>query len=108
MTSPNGTPDALVRLQRAVQHAASVTMLLDSGGTVLSVSDAFTRLLGHPSEQVVGARLAGFAKHQKEIEATIARATSEGAARCDTPMRMATTNAVRPLHFEMEIGRAHV
>ncbi len=42
----------VARFRSLVQHAASITMLLDSQGIVSSVSGAITRLLGHDPEAV--------------------------------------------------------
>ncbi|MET0908445.1 MAG: EAL domain-containing protein [Ilumatobacteraceae bacterium] len=51
----------LARFQQVVQHAASITMLLDGAGTIMSVNNAFTRLLGHDQSVVVGQPLVSFA-----------------------------------------------
>ncbi len=49
------------RFQQVVQHASSITLLLDRDGVVTSVNGAFTRLLGHDPSLVIGERLASFA-----------------------------------------------
>jgi len=51
----------VAKFQQVVQHAASITMLLDSAGTVTSINNAFTRLLGHDQSAVVGQQLVTFA-----------------------------------------------
>ncbi|MET0327109.1 MAG: PAS domain S-box protein, partial [Ilumatobacteraceae bacterium] len=53
--------DDLALFQQVVQHAASITMLLDGAGTITSVNNAFTRLLGHDQSAVVGRPLVTFA-----------------------------------------------
>ncbi len=51
----------VAKFQQVVQHAASITMLLDDAGAVTSVNNAFTRLLGHDQSDVVGQPLVTFA-----------------------------------------------
>ena len=51
----------VAKFQQVVQHAASITMLLDEAGTITSVNNAFTRLLGHDQSVVVGQPLVTFA-----------------------------------------------
>ena len=51
----------VAKFQQVVQHAASITMLLDEAGMITSVNNAFTRLLGHDQSVVVGQPLVTFA-----------------------------------------------
>ncbi|MCU1387571.1 MAG: hypothetical protein JWL72_909, partial [Ilumatobacteraceae bacterium] len=61
------------RLQQIVQHAPSITMLLDADGVVSSVNVAFTRMLGHDPSVVVGSPLAEFVDPRSlaDLEATL-------------------------------------
>jgi len=53
--------DEVGKFRAIVHNAASVTMLLDAGGRIQSVSAAITRLLGHDQELVEGRPLVEFA-----------------------------------------------
>lgn len=104
MTTPDGDLDlpALVRLQRAVEHAASITMLLDRNGVVISTTEAFTRLLGHPVDSVIGQTLVSFARDIEELGDTIERAVRDRLhSRCDAAMSVHGSDKPRPLHIEV-------
>ncbi len=47
----------MARFQQVMQHAPSITMLLDARGVVTSVNGAFARILGHDPSMVVGQAL---------------------------------------------------
>ena len=51
----------VARFQQIVQHAPSITLLLDGAGTVTSVNNAFNRLLGFDKSVVIGRSLTWFA-----------------------------------------------
>jgi diguanylate cyclase (GGDEF)-like protein/PAS domain S-box-containing protein len=88
--------------QQVVQHAASITLLLDRKGTIRSVSGAFTRLLGHDPTDVVGASLSAFATptDRATVEAARREALRSGqTSRCEASMRMRRGGA-RPIRFE--------
>jgi diguanylate cyclase (GGDEF)-like protein/PAS domain S-box-containing protein len=57
----------VTRFQQVVQHAPSITLLLDGSGVVTSTNGAFTRLLGHDPSLVVGQRLAVFAEPPNDV-----------------------------------------
>jgi len=96
--------DDTERFQHVVQHASSVTMLLDDAGRVLSTNAALTRLLGHDQSLVVGTPLVDLciADDTQKLRLAIQRAGS--ATRpvgCEVAMRMHDPDAApRPLRFE--------
>jgi diguanylate cyclase (GGDEF)-like protein/PAS domain S-box-containing protein len=91
--------------QQVVQHAASITLLLDREGLVRSVNGAFTRLLLHDPAQIVGESLESFA------DAASAERLAEARRRClathesvcvEVLMRVAGPGAhTRPVRFEL-------
>ena len=79
----------VARFQQVVQHAPSITLLLDRDGVVQSTNGAFTRLLGHDPSLVVGQRLAVFAEPPNDVilQATVdACAHSGDSATVEVPM----------------------
>jgi len=92
------------RFQHVVQHASSVTMLLDASGVVLSVNAALTRLLGHDQSLVVGAPLTDLCvgDDAQKMRLAIQRAGSgTRTVGCEVAMRMHDPDAApRPLRFE--------
>ena len=54
-----------VRFQQVVQHASSITLLLDRTGEVTSANAAFTRLLGHDLSHVIGRQLVAFCDRRR-------------------------------------------
>jgi diguanylate cyclase (GGDEF)-like protein/PAS domain S-box-containing protein len=94
-----------VRFQQVVQHASSVTLLLDRGGKVTSVNAAFTRLLGHDVSHVVGRPLASFCSVDdvNNLEFAIEKAGIESRlVSCEASMRPAnTTLPSLPMRFEI-------
>lgn len=92
------------RFQHVVQHASSVTMLLDASGVVLSVNAALTRLLGHDQSLVVGAPLTDLCvgDDAQKMRLAIQRAGSgTRTVGCEVAMRMHDPDATpRPLRFE--------
>jgi diguanylate cyclase (GGDEF)-like protein/PAS domain S-box-containing protein len=106
--------DDVAKFQQIVQHAPSITLLLDRQGVVNSVNGAFTRLLGHDPSEVVGRTLVGFAATDgaPALAAAIhAAITSGGKTTCEASMRLAPTFAIaleasarpptRPIRFEI-------
>jgi diguanylate cyclase (GGDEF)-like protein/PAS domain S-box-containing protein len=106
--------DDLAKFQQVIQHAPSITLLLDRQGVVTSVNGAFTRLLGHDPTEVVGRTLVGFAAPDgaPSLAAAIHAAISTGEkSSCEASMRLATTFALgveagdrvpaRPIRFEI-------
>jgi len=89
------TEEALRRseeLNRAIlETAVSPLLLFDVGGRVLEVNGETCRMLGLPREEVVGQRIADFVVGAPagRIEARVAKALAEGAARFDTRVRTA-------------------
>jgi diguanylate cyclase (GGDEF)-like protein/PAS domain S-box-containing protein len=51
----------LERFQQVVQHAPSITLLLDANGMITSANNAFNRILGYDKSTVIGASLMSFA-----------------------------------------------
>ena len=94
-----------VRFQQVVQHASSVTLLLDRDGEITSVNAAFTRLLGHDVSHVIGRRLISFCAPDdvNDLEFSIEKAGSEvKPVSCEASMRH--LDAVRPplpMRFEI-------
>lgn len=97
------------RFQRIVQVAASLTMLLDREGTIVTSNAAFTRSLGHDPAKVIGRRLSSFVvpRHVADLEAALDRLLArDGAAHgghvcLDLPMLTAGPEVdVRPFRFE--------
>ncbi|MET0461018.1 MAG: EAL domain-containing protein, partial [Ilumatobacteraceae bacterium] len=95
----------LARFQQVVQHAASITMLLDGAGTITSVNNAFTRLLGHDQSAVVGRPLVTFAApaSASALGAAINRCITSGDGQSiEVTMRTADGLADgRPLQLEV-------
>ena len=94
-----------VRFQQVVQHASSITLLLDRQARVSSVNAAFTRLLGHDPSLVVGRPLSSFCADgaEVELEHSIGQALAgAGTVTCEVPMSMADRAAPpRPIRFEL-------
>ncbi|MEI8239534.1 MAG: EAL domain-containing protein [Actinomycetota bacterium] len=94
-----------VRFQQVVQHAPSITLLLEADGTVSSANAAFTRLLGHDLSNVLGRRLVSFCAGDgaDELGAAIDRASiSERPVSCEVAMRVLDLEAApKPMRFEI-------
>ena len=94
-----------VRFQQVVQHASSITLLLDAAGEVTSANAAFTRLLGHDLSHVIGRRLVSFCdvSSDNELRLAIERATtSSRPVSCEAPMRMHDPDlSSKPMRFEI-------
>ena len=95
----------VAKFQQVVQHAASITMLLDAAGTITSVNNAFTRLLGFDQTAVVGRPLASFATPDRAdaVRAAVERcvASTQGQS-LEVAMRTAGgTVGGRPLQLEI-------
>ncbi|MFZ1489641.1 MAG: EAL domain-containing protein [Ilumatobacteraceae bacterium] len=97
--------DDVARFQQVVQHASSITLLLDRDGVVSSVNGAFTRLLGHDPSLVIGRSLASFASLAGglRLRAILAELIDHGrTASIEVPMRVAGPAAdERPVRFEI-------
>jgi diguanylate cyclase (GGDEF)-like protein/PAS domain S-box-containing protein len=97
--------DDLTKFQQIVQHAASITLLLDPQGVVESVNGAFTRLLGHDPSEVIGHSLVGFAAPESAAALAVgihnAIATGQHST-CEAAMRLAQSHG---LSAHTEIGR---
>jgi diguanylate cyclase (GGDEF)-like protein/PAS domain S-box-containing protein len=95
----------VARFQQVVQHARSITLLLDADGVVTSTNGAFTRLLGHDPSLVVGQRLAVFAEppHDVILQSTLDSCRRTGdSATVEIPMCRAEPRAAPvPLRFEI-------
>ncbi len=93
-----------VRFQQVVQHASSITLLLDRAGSVTSVNAAFTRLLGHDVSYVIGRPLTTFCDADGAAELSLAIEKAGSAARtisCEVNMRMHDPDsAPKPIRFE--------
>ena len=94
-----------VRFQQVVQHASSITLLLDRSGSVTSVNAAFTRLLGHDISYVVGRPLITFCDADGAAELALAIEKAGSATRtisCEVSMRMHDPDsAPKPIRFEI-------
>ena len=91
------------RFQQALQHAASVALLLDEHGCVASANNAFTRLLGHDLSVVVGTELASYAVADQRSSLSLAfhdaRRTHRSVA---VEADMATADGGRPVPIRFE------
>ena len=98
------TKDDSVRFQHVVQHASSITLLLDADGKVAGTNAAFTRLLGHDPSNVVGRPLVDFCVSDDVGRLQLAIERAGTAARpmgCEVSMRVAEPGgAPRPIRFE--------
>jgi diguanylate cyclase (GGDEF)-like protein/PAS domain S-box-containing protein len=94
-----------VRFQQVVQHAPSITLLLESDGSVSSANAAFTRLLGHDLSNVIGRRLVSFAVAEGADDLAMAidrAATSERPISCEIAMQVLDPDAPpKPMRFEI-------
>lgn len=106
--------DDVAKFQQVIQHAPSITLLLDRQGVVGNVNGAFTRLLGHDPSEVVGRALIGFAAPDgaPALAAAIHRAIATGEkTSCEAAMRLASGfsrtdetsggSPTRPIRFEI-------
>ncbi len=98
----------VARFQQVVQHAASITLLLDVDGMVRAVNGAFTRLLHHDPTNVIGRSLAAFADEASSIALEGALATCIATGRrvsVEAMMRLAESpgpgEGSLPVHFEL-------
>jgi len=93
------------RFQQVMQHASSITLLLDEEGRVGSVNGAFTRLLGHDPSIVIGRTLISFTDEEGggELAAAIERCIRTGrSVSCEVPMRVVDPQHLpRPIRFEI-------
>lgn len=96
--------DDTVRFQQVVQHASSITLLLDGDGRVVSTNAALTRLLGHDQSMVVGQPLVSLcvADDAMKLQLAIERAgTATRPVGCEVSMRQHDPAATpRPIRFE--------
>jgi PAS domain S-box-containing protein len=96
--------DDTVRFQQVVQHASSITLLLDGDGRVVSTNAALTRLLGHDQSNVVGRPLVDLctADDTAKLQLAIERAgTATRPVGCEVSMRLHDPEAApRPIRFE--------
>ena len=94
-----------VRFQQVVQHASSVTLLLDRDGEITSVNAAFTRLLGHDVSHVIGRKLISFCAPDdaNDLEFSIEKAGSEAKpVSCEAAMRhVDPARPSLPMRFEI-------
>jgi diguanylate cyclase (GGDEF)-like protein/PAS domain S-box-containing protein len=93
----------LSQFQQVIQHAASITLLLDRTGRVRSVSGAFTRLLGHDPTRVVGSPLAGFAagNDRVNLESAVFESLHTGANTHCEALMTTRRGGTRPIRFEI-------
>lgn len=93
-----------VRFQQVVQHASSVTLLLDRDGEITSVNAAFTRLLGHDVSHAVGRSLVQFATPDaaNDLAFAIEKAGSEHRpVSCEAIMLHVDPDIQLPMRFEI-------
>ncbi len=95
------------RFQQVVQHAASITLLIDAHGRIASVNGAFARLTGHDPTLVVGRELSSFvARGQADlVVSAIERSHPGERGTCEVHLRLADgaatiAGATRPIRFE--------
>jgi diguanylate cyclase (GGDEF)-like protein/PAS domain S-box-containing protein len=95
----------VTRFQQVVQHASSVTLLLDDEGRIESVNGAFTRLLGHDPSVAIGRSLGSFATDEgvTALEHALGRVRhSTRSVTVEVTMRTAFEDPiVRPLRLEL-------
>jgi diguanylate cyclase (GGDEF)-like protein/PAS domain S-box-containing protein len=85
----------LNRVQRIVQHAASIVMLLDATGIITTVNGAFGRLLGHDPTMVVGHAFSEFLPLHERILLEAALAAAAEGARGPQIVELHVRNALR-------------
>ena len=102
------TKDDSVRFQHVVQHASSITLLLDADGKVAGTNAAFTRLLGHDPSNVVGRPLVDFCVSDDVGRLQLAIERAGTAARpmgCEVSMRLAEPGGEpRPIRGLLRVG----
>jgi diguanylate cyclase (GGDEF)-like protein/PAS domain S-box-containing protein len=94
----------LNRVQRIMQHAASIVMLLDVDGDVATVNGAFGRLLGHDPTLVVGHPLTEFVAGDEAplVDAALAAARAGNGAQI-IELHLLDQNG-RPVPARLEIA----
>jgi PAS domain S-box-containing protein len=109
LTARTEAEEALRRseeMNRAIlETAVSPFILFDVEGHVLEVNGETCRMLGVPREEIVGRRIHDFVVGAPagRIEARVARALAEGAARFDTRVRAADGRL-----FDVDVSLSHL
>ncbi|HEY4333219.1 MAG TPA: diguanylate cyclase, partial [Ilumatobacteraceae bacterium] len=94
----------VARFQQVIQHAPSITLLLDDDGVVTSVNSAFARMLGHDPSLVIGRPLADFVAGDSAalFEAVLTRLKRDSRnTAVDLTMIRSSPDGLRPVHFEL-------
>ena len=94
------------RFRSVVQNAASVTMLVSPGGTVLSCSGALSRLLGHDPEVIEGKPLAELvdSRDRPELARALERAGAGPGSTTPVTTTIHLTHNGRPLSVPFELA----
>jgi diguanylate cyclase (GGDEF)-like protein/PAS domain S-box-containing protein len=93
----------LGRFQQIVHNAAALVMALDAEGVITEVNGALTRLIGLDPSLAIHRQLASLTApgHNQEVTEAIARASANGSAAIEVPMRHARTGGTVPIRFEI-------
>ena len=97
----------VARFQQVMQHAPSITLLLDRDGVVGSVNGAFGRLLGHDPSVVVGQPLQTFVAESSVLALRMAlgrlseTSPDTRSVTVELAMKRAGTSDLRPMRFEL-------
>ncbi len=94
----------VARFQQVIQHAPSITMLLDGEGVVTSVNGAFTRLLGFDPSVVVGQPLEAFVSDASSpVLRDALRSLGDGgrSLTIELAMKRLDHDQPRPVRFEL-------
>ena len=90
------------RFQAVVQHSSAVSMLVDAGGRIHSVSAALTRLTGLDQERLRGEAFWSIAAPGHEVVlAEALRRRGRGVSSVEVPVRRAGSDEPRPMRFEV-------
>ena len=94
----------VARFQQVIQHAPSITLLLDGDGVVTSVNGAFTRLLGFDPSVVIGQPLEAFVSDaSSRVLSEALRLLGQGVRglTIELAMKRLDHDQPRPVRFEL-------
>jgi diguanylate cyclase (GGDEF)-like protein/PAS domain S-box-containing protein len=95
--------DDVARFRAVIQHSSAVTMLVDPGGCIQSVSAAITRLTGLDQEALIGTRLSSLAApgHEALLEGVLRHRPDGQLSTVEVPGRTLDGHTVRPFRVEV-------
>jgi diguanylate cyclase (GGDEF)-like protein/PAS domain S-box-containing protein len=92
------------RFRALVHHSPVITMLLDAGGNVTSISGAFARILGHDPDLVIGTPLSSWAVpgHRSRLQRALMEAShSTGTVNVEATLHHRDSERSIPLEFHI-------